>query len=75
MSIYNKRCFTVDKQKICEGDSIITESSKGKSYKHKIEGICGGYVILDSDLFGLQTQKIAPLRKRMSGSKFVIRKK
>jgi len=71
--IAKKRCFTVDKKQICEGDTIVQESNKGR-IENTVKGICGGYVITEGDL-GLTTQPIKPLKTRMKVAKFQIRRK
>ena len=67
-----KRCMTINKQPICEGDYLI-QKIKDKTVKHKVEGICGAYTIV-SGWEGISTHRIEELKKRLTGAKYEIKR-
>jgi len=71
--VSKKRCFMANNESICEGD-IIVQRSKNKVMEDTVKGICGDYVITEGS-FGVVTQKLAPLKKRLTGAKYEIIKK
>jgi len=53
----------------------MVQTIRGKRVLNKFKGICGGYVIIDSETFGINTQKLSELKKRLTGAKYELIKK
>ena len=69
MAIYKKRCCTINRKQICEGDTIITDSATTK-----VKGICGKFLVAESDKHGVELYEIAELKKAIKYTKFAVRK-